>query len=457
MAPDDETPTRTLSYVQAILEEMNRFAQSPETFFQRWNSGDEPGMSSLYIPGRGAIPITAKAQGQFEALTRHAMKQVGGAAARYDQDAVVQAIKARFAQLIVNAGTVSTKDAEEMINNGIADAAGDHHQLTHFVPVTAVVHETPSEFKLGPVDFLLQRRFQELYGPELADVLHDRGVSQDLADGIHRFFGNYRWVAAVTVSPCSPKTSQMRARQAVQQALDAVKLMIGQARGRLIRTAYEPGHPAATGDLARASIGKFHISMSERLQDAVLDDGWHSVLAGTPIWKLLSALLEEQHSSWDPLVDPKQRFLDALAWYGDAVSEPDGQAQVLKFWTALERLVAFTNSDPVERRVAILVSVRMNQFPDNFKQFQKSYKYRCNIIHGDVAYHGYDEGKSQRIGSETRKALLGYLKLLDTLQRAGPLTKAVLLSKFKELEALSREEDRKASAAPKPTGNGQAR
>jgi hypothetical protein len=68
----------------------------------------------------------------------------------------------------------------------------------------------------------------------------------------------------------------------------------------------------------------------------------------------------------DHIIDPqytthlKERFLDAMAWYGQAISEKQISVQIVKCVAALERLTVTKKlekglTDTVVRRTALLI------------------------------------------------------------------------------------------------------
>lgn len=87
------------------------------------------------------------------------------------------------------------------------------------------------------------------------------------------------------------------------------------------------------------------------------------------------------------------RILEASFWYGDAVRESNYSTMIVKYATALERLLIFGENKGfkaiISKRGTALLFIRGFIDSDNLKEkqklLQKMYKLRSEILHGDIS------------------------------------------------------------------------
>jgi len=87
---------------------------------------------------------------------------------------------------------------------------------------------------------------------------------------------------------------------------------------------------------------------------------------------------------WGDLDEIELRFLDALAWHSDAISEHDPGARIIKFWTSIERTLRTSPGD-VDTRAALLASGAPAEFADYSHRYEHAYRRRRNdVVHGNT-------------------------------------------------------------------------
>jgi hypothetical protein len=182
------------------------------------------------------------------------------------------------------------------------------------------------------------------------------------------------------LAPVDSAVGEDRAREAIQSSVDLFKLFVGSSRGARIGHAYLAGLPRYSSTLYSDSVG-FHTTQTWAWGNATVKDDWLDDVVGFRPWIFGEEAISERLQSWERLPDPVQRFLDALAWHGDGVSEPNAAARILKFWTAIERTVSLRIRDKVSTRAAIF-SADANEFPGQFEKCQRLYSLRSEIVHG---------------------------------------------------------------------------
>jgi hypothetical protein len=251
-----------------------------------------------------------------------------------------------------------------------------------------------------------------------------------LVDNLQKFFSLYDWIAVVTVGKCDPVISRERALLTVEGALNILKLLLSQNHSHRFRIAHKPGLPRDTAELTRFSANTLNIAISHRLEgNAISDDGFQFISEQEDGFYLRTA-----EKTLESLIDPSrkaplnQRFLDALAWYGDAVGELSPAARVVKYVTAAERMTVTEKehddsgkargvTEIVTRRAAILCyTPTENDLDDWETAIGDVYNCRSELVHGSLS--PFDEqvfamvNKAEQI---SRRVLLRGLEFFNTL------------------------------------------
>jgi hypothetical protein len=120
-------------------------------------------------------------------------------------------------------------------------------------------------------------------------------------------------------------------------------------------------------------------------QDAITNDRWYEQVKTGPAWVPLQSALLRFWNSWGELDEVEMRFLDALAWHSDAISEPDLGAQIIKYWTSIERTLRTCPGD-IDTRAAVLSSNTPEEFAHYSHRFENAYRKRRNdVVHGNAS------------------------------------------------------------------------
>ena len=78
------------------------------------------------------------------------------------------------------------------------------------------------------------------------------------------------------------------------------------------------------------------------------------------------------------------RFLDGLSWHSDAISEPDLGARIVKFWTAIERVLSTSHTSKISVRAAVLSSYTFEDFHKRSQNLSEVYQKRNDVVHGSA-------------------------------------------------------------------------
>lgn len=312
-----------------------------------------------------------------------------------------------------------------MLNRATREVKKEHKARTHYLPCVVLSEGHPDEFEIGPVRFLTKEKFFADYRAKIAaDHEANRKASrarldEKIAEGKYRaedrkseeeskdieqkilqwifdYYDAFTWVAEVTVPLCSSKVSRERAETTVQAALDVLKLFYGYRGGKDFRLGHHRGLRNRTAHLTRGSDGVFHYSLWTGGEGGSAEEGWYEGVKKNMWWALQAA-----GSAIEAYLDLRKgehrdRWLGALHWYGQAVSERQPAAQLVKYVAALERLTVLEETgtvdeqgtqdvtDVVTRRAALLgcESEDVTEVAKVREDARKLYRWRSNLIHG---------------------------------------------------------------------------
>jgi hypothetical protein len=362
----------------------------------------------------------------------------------------------------------------------------------HFIPCAMFRPEKTREFKIGPVHFQAhdlflernraalenhRREFPARRSPENASaedsatqekaVAAQRKFADSMIDGVLEFFGEYSWIAEVTIPDCDPKISDQQALFLTHSALDVIKLMLGRDYSSQFRTAYERDiHKMSARLKLSLSDGKYAIATThggyghvqgESVVDAIFNTNGFFIAAAC--WAL------NQCAGFSSGPSLCHRFMDAVAWHGDAVSEARLAARVIKLVTAIEMLVGTGEergadgkvirgvTEIVTERAAILYSDRDISLDEARRTLKRIYTWRSDLTHGSKSPN--DENlpavaiEAQEV---TRLVLLSGLDFFVSLPNPDLTTKELKLE-FDELERDPEAKTRAAKSESRPIGD----
>jgi hypothetical protein len=418
-----------------IIEEAKRFIglSIPEI---RKHYGEHPEDALITLRGSegNELLFTRKGESHFHNIVRRGLKALGTDSKIHDFFEVVKALKCEFMNRL-DRGPINDENAHTLFESALKHLGSQYMPMTHFVPCCIVLHRHPERFRIGPVEFLRRELFMK------QNELALRGDSPPKVgfgfEEMEKFFSHFQWVASVDVAACDKRISQRRARNVIQMGLDLFKLFIGSGRASLIRQAYDLASPAETAHLVRPLGENFSISINRKMQEAVVVEDWYDIVSRSRPWGIAESLISDSFASITDPSEPHQRFFDALAWHGEAVSEQPVQSKVLKFWIGIERVVSLRHNDKITRKAALLTSRESKDFPDRLWECDRLYGKRSALMHGSIKR---DSESFQRIGFEVEKlsaaVLFSYLYLLESLKRKGPATIEILEAEFQRLDSV---------------------
>lgn len=402
----------------------------------------EDALATLWGMEGRSIECTRRGAERFAQIIARGLEAMGPPGRKHSVLSLTSALKRRFVDkaLEISANTTD-ENAHEIFDSLVSEVEKEHKGLTHHIPCSLAAHHEPSRFVIGPVRFVLR----DIFMKENEAALRQRWKSEHTTDlhydELQRFFSKYDWVASVQVPACDSSVSKGRAQEVVKRVLDFFKLVVGGDRAARVRQAYDLATPNMTVTLASTDMGEFSISWSRRVAGAIVPDDWYRQISEFKPWQIGESIISDHWKNWEVVPEPLQRFLDGLSWHGDALSDTDSQAAILKFWTAIERVVSLKENDhEVIRRASVFSVANLSQFPKRFRECQRLYAYRSKIIHGAV---GYKTPKSSAVAAEmedlSKRVVLFYLFVAEGLKSRGTLTRDALREVFDNYDKLSRQ------------------
>lgn len=271
--------------------------------------------------------------------------------------------------------------------------------VVHFIPCTLMTAQDPEVLMVGPVVFRNRANFRR----RMVGYLKDFGVEKEeewrrdysrrLMANALKFYRQFDWVAEVTVKGCDSKTSEIVAERTVISALDCLHLIFGAQSSYKMRV----GGPALRTD-RRAGIrigedGKMYPYGSTSWAGQVnFPDGWSECLVDPGFTQVLSLSSIALEAAVDPdLARPiSRRFLDAAQWFGEASRDNRPATRIVKYATALERMVMTDEKDNIASSVSERVAALCCDHDASDRQKWRDdashmYDFRSRLVHGSIS------------------------------------------------------------------------
>jgi hypothetical protein len=391
----------------------------------------------------------------------------------FDIDLFIKAVKNEFVWTFLKKREkeLSQRTLDKMLSGAVRRAKKAHKALTHYIPCIIVSSSEPEAFRIGPVVFVRMEKFlqehkdafeaereriredhirrcqEAIAGGRRAEDIATPDISEGIANRLVRdtiaYFEKFKWMAMVSIPECDVTLSRERAERAIEAALDILKLFFGRSHGEGLRQGHSIGAPPNTAKLTREVDGKFDFSLSWASQDTPTGSEWINVLI-KPDDSYFRAAASALGSCVDPQYSShlKERFLDAMAWYGQAISEQQTSVQIVKYVAALERLTVTKKleeglTSTVTRRAALLSYDGTKEgYERSLKDAEKVYDYRSGLMHGSRSPFDKDLKFVVPLAEKiTQKALFNSLRIFTRLEHEVDKAKAKdLEAKYLQLE-----------------------
>jgi hypothetical protein len=245
---------------------------------------------------------------------------------------------------------------------------------------------------------------------------------ETLATDTRQYYEAFGWVAEVTIEDCDGPTSRKRARNFVQGALDCLHVLIGSAYSNHMRAGGPIFGTDRRGHIEVDSKGCVELATSVDWLSHELGDDWWSRLnkdGGDHVLELMGVAIEAAHALPRP-APMAQRFLDA-AWYGEAVRDNFTASRIIKYVTAIERILTTKNDDICQilsnRGAALIHEPGTDDVEALRRRFKKVYNLRSDLVHGSRSPLDTGFGSGMREAEELARLVL--LRALQLFRREG--------------------------------------
>jgi hypothetical protein len=365
----------------------HNLALSPAEQIERFRADPWGTFSGVKAANGFDLPLSREARRRFTDIAARGLKSLGTSARIHRLEKVVEALKGGLSSMLQRGLIPSLEDAHEGFNSAIKKLEEEYEEWIFHVPCSVVAERSYPEFTIGPVTFLLRDHFfeqNELAIQQMATEFGDSRITETLLARTHAFYSDFQWIASITVPRCDSDVSRHRAHAGIQKALDVFKLLVGSQRASHVKQAYDLTTPSEYIELVSSTSGAFSLRSGGKLHDAVLNDQWYEQVTAGPAWPLLQSVLGNYCSAWGDLDEVQTRFLDALSWHSDAISEQDPGAKIIKFWTSIERTMRASPGN-IDTRAAVLSSNNAQEFAKHSVRFEEAYRKRRNdVVHGNA-------------------------------------------------------------------------
>lgn len=365
---------------------------------------------------------------------------------------------------------INQRVTDKMLSAAVKQARKTHKAIKHFIPCVIVSSKEPEIVRIGPVILIRIEKFLQDYKSvfddertrikkEYFEKNHEsveiekqedseiqktaERLPESYVDRTVKYFEGFKWMAIVDIPECNIRISRKRAERTIEAVLDILKLFFGRTHGESLRQGHAVGVPLETANLTQDSEGKFNFVIKKSSQDTPTSKEWFGVLI-EPEASHFEAAISALNSCVDPQYSShlKERFLDAMAWYGQAISEKQISVQIVKYVAALERLTVTKKLEEgltktVIRRTTILSYDGTKEgYEKSSKESTKLYDYRSGLMHGSKSPFDKDLELIAPMAEEiTRNALFNTLRIFTELDnKVENVKEKQLETKYKELE-----------------------
>lgn len=296
-------------------------------------------------------------------------------------------------KFMVEKRPVEIRQVERALSEAARLASRERKTTTHFIPCHLMLVQEPEHFDVGPVKFMTRRKFRSVMARALWAERHDLRRDRKLIGDAASYYGSFGWVAEVTIPQCDKETSEVVARRAITSALDCLHLLLGPAHSRKMRI----GGPGLQHDKRggfKLTEGALELQASYGGPGHVgYDEDWFKLFDREDYGIALRLCGLALEAAADPTLDRplSRRFLDAAAWFGEAVRDESPAARVVKYVTALERMLMTDEADDITKLVSERVAAVCFELPsrDSFEKWrsdtQRAYALRSKLVHGSLS------------------------------------------------------------------------
>jgi hypothetical protein len=318
-----------------------------------------------------------------------------GHAGRLDSEDVFKALKPIITQRFLKEGrNPDQRECDKAFSAAVREAAKNMVQLTYYIPVHLGPVRSPEAVSIGPVKFSLMAAYLENLAEQesvyLNDGEGDTELKQRLLDDTKEYYEEFGWIAEVCVEKSSPSLSKNTANRRIQYALDCLHLYLGSEHSDSMRVSGPRYFTDRRAEIVEDTNGKIDVSISVDWHSNHLPDNWWSWINAEGADEF-NRLFGEAIKHGTDLSNPTPlalRILDALLWFGQAVRDEFQASRIVKYVTAIERILVTEGSnenlvDTLSKRGAALTfDLEVGSLAEQEKKFKMVYDLRSELVHG---------------------------------------------------------------------------
>lgn len=459
------------SDVQIICWQILKFMKMPwEKQILHFQRHQHDALCSIQHPdGRGHLTCGSLAWEKFGLLANRVIEFDPELARRVSAEQLRKIVVDVFARYILKEHCEVDLSTVGQILADAASIAKQSLQTTeHYLPCVLFLNGGPDEFKIGPVTFTrritffknhkqsFRRSVDKSVSAHIEHVNkavgrgfpHERATtpeqSKHFIRGLHaraiKTYRNYPWVATVRLINCDQTVSEERAARIVEVALHVIRVFLGADHTKQLRLAWSRGDALRVAGMWADTDDLIHMSISSRSIGPVGFENWHDALTqngGLDLQVFGSALY--------PLADAMasfhlhERFIDAINWFGDAATDTEASASVVKYTSAIERLLFGKFHEKHTKVFASRVTHILGAFicddGKTHKNAVKVYKARSELLHGSSSPRGKQIREQAKIAEELARlcilcAAQLYPMMLKAYGNADPIKLEEVMDKI---------------------------
>lgn len=355
--------------------------------------------------GKGEMLCGTAALVRLRAVAQRAISS-SKFAGRIESDEVYRTLKKEITRrFFVEQRPLNDSEADKAVSAALRTATKRIVSLTHLLPCHLAGLSGPSEFSIGPVRF--RKRSDALIerGKSLSDYVDDprndavrgstngyRELKEKLLLDAQKHYESFDWVAEIRVEETDTNTSRKRASQVAQGALNCLHLLLGREYSHHMRCGGPDFAVDRRGRLEFDSHGKAEVWTSIDWLSHFITEAWWEKLnqdKGHEIIQLLGIALTAGNAVPNP--SPLAlRFLDALAWYGEAVRDDFVASRIVKYVTTIERILTTKKAKDLTQTIAsrgsaLTFAPGEENLQDLADRFSSIYGVRSELVHGSIS------------------------------------------------------------------------
>jgi len=343
---------------------------------------------------------------------------------RIHRQSVIEKLKQVIVQrFLCELRELEAREVSKAVNWAINSAAKGTSDTVHLIPCHLGHTKNPEKFSIGPVMFertdsvihRLRADFDDFVDREPNE--NNKDTARFYRDKSIEYYNTFGWIAEIKIAGCDNLISESRATRIVQYAIDCVHLLVGSHHSKHIRIGGPSFAPDRRAKIVLNAEGKLSISASVDWLSDGLPEGWWKALNSKDRVELL-ALIGCAIEAGCGLPHPAplaQRFLDAVSWFGEAVRDPFRASRLIKYVTAIERILSTKNEEKLaetlaDRGSAMAMIVEGDSREVMRRKFKSVYDLRSRLVHGSRSPHDLGLGQGLIDAEQlTRSVLFGAL------------------------------------------------